>query len=459
MTSGFSLYYNRTPGHGILRNIIDQKKVNYNSMVDHLYENYKYHQEVATNIAEIPGIRKIYHSIPLWGEETLDCLAISNKKVYLFMNVFKPHKKVHIHGIYISVEEELDRTTLEKYDILKNFIAEKLALDASQVVTFLIVNSSGLEVDAYKLPEVVTDIFDITSKLNSIELKESADIEAEEIAKKIEDPSLWGIEEIFSLSSYSLYLSASSHFEKKDLVNDLKEGKGRLRKKIISLSLASILLGFIYQSNSNYVNTKFSDVIGYEKNIVNMTNNIELINNNNPPEFERFVNPALCPDPLNCKVGEKTSNGDIIFYDAGTMENWGRYLVMSDYQYVRQVRKLTQTCDKSPENYSTYANDYMGGDFTVHRVNNNMFITDLCPTLKELMPSSESDDLISNDYLIPTLHEAELLSIYIGLLSSPGFLDIGKINILSSSMGENGFKSSGTPDGLPTVVLVRVAHE
>jgi hypothetical protein len=57
------------------------------------------------------------------------------------------------------------------------------------------------------------------------------------------------------------------------------------------------------------------------------------------------------------------------------------------------------------------------------------------------------------------LYEAELLSLYIGLLSDPGFLDISKTKLLTSSMGEDGFKSSGASDGLNTIVLVRVAHE
>ena len=457
MNSGLSLYYNRDSGHGILKNIIVQKNNNPYSSVDNLYKNYKFQLEVAAKIAEIPGLRKIYHSIPLWGDETLDCLAISDKKVYLFITIFKPYKRVHVHGIYISAEEELDRTTLGKHALYKSYIIEKLSLKESQVVTVLTVHSSDLEVDAYKLPEVVTTIDGLYNEITFQEKSESAILNSYEIVKMIEDPLVWGIEQVSSVSSYSLYLSASTHFEKKELAIGTKRNKSR--KKIISLSLISIMLGFFYQSNSNYLNTKFSDVTGYRNNIVNMDNNIELINNTNPPKFERFVNPALCPDPINCKVGDKTSNGDIIFYDAGTMENWGRYLVMSDYQYIRQIRKLTQTCDKSSVNYSTYLNDYMGGDLIVHRVNNNMFITDLCPTLKDLLPASESDNLISNDYLIPTLYEAELLSLYMGLLSDPGFLDISKTKLLTSSMGEDGFKSSGASDGLDTIVLVRVAHE
>jgi hypothetical protein len=457
MNSGLSLYYNRDSGHGILKNILVQKKYNPYSSIGPLYENYKFQLEVAAKIAEIPDLLKIYHSIPLWGDEILDCLAISDKKVYLFINIFKPYKRVHVHGIYISAEEELDRTTLGKYALYKSYIMEKLSLNESQVVAVLTVHSSGLEVDAHKLPEVVTTIDSLFSEIVSQEKFELPSLDAYEIAKMIEDPSVWGIEQVNSLSSYNLYLSASPHFEGREFTNGTK--RKRSRKKIISLSLVSIILGFFYQSNANYLNTKFSDVTGYRNNIVNMDNNIELINNTNPPKFERFVNPALCPDPTNCKVGDKTSNGDIIFYDAGTMENWGRYLVMSDYQYIRQIRKLTQTCDKSPINYSTYLDDYMGGDLIVHRVNNNMFITDLCPTLKDLLPASESDNLISNDYLIPSLYEAELLSLYIGLLSDPGFLDISKTKLLTSSMGEDGFKSSGASDGLDTIVLVRVAHE
>jgi len=104
-------------------------------------------------------------------------------------------------------------------------------------------------------------------------------------------------------------------------------------KKVVFFSLLLVLVANTAENNAELIKSRYKELSG--SNLMNTGISIGGFSsqNNKIPTYEEFDDLTLCPDINNCRVGERNENIDIIFYDAGTMETWGRYLVMTDHEY------------------------------------------------------------------------------------------------------------------------------
>ena len=462
-------YYNRTAGHNHLSDMIKQKKYFPNYPIEELFDRYETAVELGLILEEVNLVKKIYHSLPVNSEQSIDHLLITDKNIYYIASYTKKMKKVHVFDKFISAEETIDKSYIGNILAKKEALAGKLSLDAEDIITVLVVDSLELTFSINVKVDMVVSLQSFTTELKNLEKYPKSRREREELMLKIEDKENWITGEWEDDDTAVLITKVSQLREKPfgETISQETNYKYKRRsktrvKKLIFFSLLLVLLANTAHNNAELIKSRYKELSG--SNLMNTGISIGGFGpqNNQVPIYEEFDDLTLCPDINNCRVGERNENNDIIFYDAGTMETWGRYLVMTDHEYTLDNITQGEFCEIGEMgSYEEYLTDYKGGEEIMHRVNNNAFMVSKCSRVAELLRSSEVGSLTANDYLIPTWDEGSKLNYYLGLLKDPGYLNPLKNNILTSSMDENGLRINKNENSSEkvTVILVRVVHE
>lgn len=469
MSENTSNYLERSAGHKYLHDIVKQKQYFPNYPIEELYQRYLTAVLVGAELELLKAEKIIYHSLPINQEQSIDHVVVTGKKIYLISTYTKKMKKIHVFDKYISAEELLDKSYVDTFIEKKVELVTKLNIEEKKLVTVLLVDSLELSTSANVKVDMVTNLDNLLLEISRKEADTKGDIDREGIVSIIESKDAFRLEEITDIASSDLLTKVNSYREKPFGESGVSESKATYKKrrklpskKLAFTTLALFLLVTTFQNNEALIKSKYNDLSGSNIMGTNLTIGGLVTQNSKTPTYELLKDSELCPDITNCKVGERVEGGDIIIYDAGTMENWGRYLVMTDHEYTLNGIRQSEFCEiKGEESYQEYLEEYNGGDEIMHRVNNNMFLLSKCSNVGKLLQSTEVENINANQYLIPTVVEAYKLKRYLTLLQEPGYLDAGKNSIFTSSMDEDGLKvlkSTFSKDTV-TVILVRVVHE
>jgi len=469
MSDNANSNFMRLAGHKYLQDIVEQKQYFPNYPIEELYQRYLTAVAVGAELELLKTEKSIYHSLPINQEQSIDHVVVTGKNIYLISTYTKKMKKIHVFDKYISAEELFDKSYIDTFLEKKVEIVTKLNVGEKKLMTVLLVDSLELTTSVNIKVDMVTNLDSLLLELSRKEADSKWGIDREEIIKIIEDGAELGLENIKGETSLQLLELVNSYREKPFGQTSVSESKTtyKKRRKILSKKLAFttiVLFLFVttFQNNEALIKSKYNDLSGSNIIGTNLTIGGLISQNSKPPTYELLKDSELCPDITNCKVGERVEGGDIIIYDAGTMENWGRYLVMTDHEYTLNGISQREFCEiKGEESYQEYLEEYNGGDEIMHRVNNNMFLLSKCSNVGKLLQSTEIENINANQYLIPTVVEAYKLKRYLTLLQEPGYLDAGKNSLFTSSMNEDGLKvlKSTLSKDTVTVILVRVVHE
>lgn len=469
MSENTANYSERSAGHKYLQDIVKQKQYFPNYPIEELYQRYLTAVAVGAQLELLKAEKIIYHSLPINQDQSIDHVLVTGKNIYLISTYTKKMKKIHVFDKYISAEELLDKSYIDTFIEKKVELVTKLNIEEKKLVMVLLVDSLELTTSVNVKVDMVTNLDNLLLEISRKEADNKGDIDREEIIKIIEEGAEFGLENIIDETSLQLLELVNGYREKPFGETRVSESKLTYKKrrklpskKLALTTLALFLLVTTLQNNEELIKSKYNDLSGSKIMGTNLTVGGLISQNNNPPTYEFLKDSELCPDISNCKVGERVEGGDIIIYDAGTMENWGRYLVMTDHEYTLNGISQSDFCEiKGEESYQEYLEEYNGGDEIMHRVNNNMFLLSKCSNVGKLLQSTEVENINANQYLIPTVVEASKLKRYLTLLQEPGYLDAGKNSIFTSSMDEDGLKvlKSTLSKDTVTVILVRVVHE
>ena len=462
-------YFERSAGHKYLQDIIKQKQYFPNYPIGELFQRYLTAVAVGAELEFLEAEKNIYHALPINQEQSIDHVVVTGKNIYLISTYTKKLKKIHVFDKYISAEELLDKSYIDTFMEKKASLVTKIPVVEKKIITVLLIDSLELTTSVNVKVDIVTNLKNLLEELNRKEANTEGNVDREGIVTIIENIDELGIKEIEDNNSSDLLALANEYRENPFGESSVKESKviykkrsKLLSKKLAFITLTLILLVTTFQNNETLIKSKYNDLSGSNIMGTNITIGGLLSPNNKPPTYETLKDSVLCPDLTNCKVGEIIEGGDIIFYDAGTMETWGRYLVMTDHEYTLNNINQSEFCEiNGTESYKEYLEVYNGGNETMYRVNDNIFLLSKCPSVGKLLQSTEIENINANQYLIPTLFEATKLKSYLILLHNPGYLDPLKNSILTASMDEDGLKvlkSSNFNDRV-TVILVRAVHE
>ena len=460
MQEELELYYNHPPAYDVLKTIQEKRDHFTFGQLANLYSLYKEIFEISYNLDSLGSNYKVFHCLPLSDEIIVDELIVSQYGVFIINYLHLPFKNVEVFGSVISMEESMNDYSIPGLLEAKSLLAAKLNISENNIYTILAVKSSRLSVH-HAIPISAVISFEGIADWIVNNILQISEIDSRLLIDIICDPVGWSIAKVHDVSYLKLMKQTQEIFDITRPKNTVKRGKKRLVKIFVTL----FLLLFCYTQTSSYFQGKDSKGL-----FTKVGDSINLTKNNlgeafKQPVFAELDAIELCPDLSNCRVGERAADGGIIFYDAGTQEDWGRYLVIQDYMY----NGFSDLVDKKSCNFlressfEEFTTVYSGGEEIMDVVNNNLYILKNCASIMPEYEKFPLEDISSYQYLLPTSKEAKLLSLYLSNLREPGSYNPKEMAIVTSTMSDKGllFVENGVETNNPknTLMFTRVRVE
>ena len=488
-------FYQRMPGHNILETILLEKSINPNADVTSWVKGYDGEKEVGKQLKHLPDEYNLYHSIPLgdkgWDMDHLVLsqfgLFILNTKNFPGATVYTDKNELFYDGVkYPDIFNKLQKDVTD--------LSEKLNVSRDKIHNGLVVLCRDLNVLGSYL-DITAKVSDIVKSIEKYNVVVFSEQDLENIKRKIENPETWNLRVSESVSTMKLIEKAQVYideahnvkgttpvekqtykkpkFTQNNYGNRTKKFNYKKKKNDPSRTKTILAVVFIlvcimaFSGKGKTVDTpNQSSITGNTANSPTLINGndanqnqgkmerpsddaiVNDLNYMNQPSYKLMPVPELikskelCGNIEDCHVGEMSKEGGVVFYDAGTIEPWGRYLVYNNIMPSNSLIDPYLGCTNLNNFKATLLvfKTYKGGNTINERLNNNKFMFENCPLLKNVYGSYVDTKMFDNTwYLVPSLSESDILLKYLSSLKKPNMFNPKFNYFLSSSYGENGF--------------------
>lgn len=500
-------FYQRMPGHNILETILVEKSTNPNANVTSWVKGYDGEKEVGKQLKHLPDEYRLYHSIPLGDKGwDIDHLVVSKYGIFILNTKNFPGATVYTDNNELFYDGTKYPDILNKLQNDVKDLSEKLTVSRDKIHNGLVVLCRELNVLG-KYLDITAKVSDIVSSIEKYNDIVFSDQEIEDIIKKIENPNTWNLSVAESISTMRLIEKAQIHIDeahntksatpvekltyskqkytKNNSVNRSK--KANYQKKNSEASKAKTILAVVFimigiitftgkgrnvetpsQSTNQTTTSSFAPSTNTSQQnqgqaiteqapddpVVNDLNYMNQPSYKLMPIPEFIKSKELCGNINDCHVGELASKGGVVFYDAGVLKTWGRYLVYNNVIPANSLFDPYQGCPllKNVEITLPVFKKYNGGNTINERLSNNKFMVDNCPTISYLYSANLlGTNFDNNSYLIPSQSESDLLLKYLSSLKKPNMFNPKFNYFLTSSYGENGFYYTTGRDTSPVL--------